>query len=551
MPLSSELVSQFAKLASNKPKEEKESTVYGTTVIQNGNKYVKLDGSELLTPASFTTNIADGERVTVLIKNHMAVVTGNITSPAARTSEVEEVGDKVDAAEAAVKNLTADNLKVNQRLEAQEGSIKNLTSDNVTIKNKLNAQEASIGNLEAENVTVTGKLNAAEGNIKNLEADNATIKKDLTATKASIKDLDTKKLSAEQANIKYAQIDFANIGKAAIEQFYATSGIIKDLVIEDTSVTGKLVGVTIIGDLIEGGTVKADKLVVKGSDGLFYKLNTDGISITAEQTDYNSLNGSILTAKSVTAEKVNVKDLVAFDATIGGFHISDSSIYSGVKNSVDSPVSGIYLDSEGQLVVGDGTNYLKFYKDENGAYILDISSVASLQKDIGDINNDIDNVHSEITNQRTNISNDSKQIVASALEEYTKIEDFTKYTKSTESKLTIMSDQINMNFTTVNKSIDDANGNTNDRFNKLEKYIRFDDNGITIGESRNELKLVIDNDNITFTKNDQPIGWWDGENFHTGNIVVEVNERAQFGNFAFVPRSDGSIMFLKVDGKES
>lgn len=551
MPLSSELVSQFAKLASNKPKEEKESTAYGATVIQNGNKYVKLDGSELLTPASFTTNIANGERVTVFIKNHMAVVTGNITSPAARTSEVEEVGDKVDAAEAAVKDLKVDNLKVNQRLEAAEGNISNLKADNVTINGTLSAQEASIGDLKAENATVTGKLNAAEGNIKNLEADNVTIKKDLTATKASIQDLDTKKLSAEQANIKYAQIDFANIGKAAIEQFYATSGIIKDLVIGDTSVTGKLVGVTIIGDLIEGGTVKADKLVVKGSDGLFYKLNTDGISITAEQTEYNSLNGSILTAKSVTAEKVNVKDLVAFDATIGGFHISNSSIYSGVKNSVDSPVSGIYLDSEGQLVVGNGTNYLKFYKDENGAYILDISSVASLQTDIGDIHNDIDNVHSKIAEQRTKISNDSKQIVASALEEYTKIEDFTKYTKSTESKLTIMSDQINMNFTTVNRIINDANGNTNNRFNELEKYIRFDENGITIGESGNKLKLVLDNDNITFTKNDQPIGWWDGENFHTGNIVVEVNERAQFGNFAYVPRSDGSIMFLKVSGKES
>ncbi len=130
MPLSSELVSQFAKLANNKPKEEKESTAYGTTVIQNGNKYVKLDGSELLTPASFTTNIANGERVTVLIKNHMAIVTGNITSPAARTSEVEEVGGKADAAEAAVKELVADNIKVNQKLEAQEGTIKNLTSDN-------------------------------------------------------------------------------------------------------------------------------------------------------------------------------------------------------------------------------------------------------------------------------------------------------------------------------------------------------------------------------------------------------------------------------------
>lgn len=109
MPLSSELVSKFAKLANNKPKEEKESTVYGTTVIKNGNKYVKLDGSESLTPASFTTNIADGERVTVLIKNHMAIVTGNITSPAARASEVEEVRDKADnASKTATNFLTYD-----------------------------------------------------------------------------------------------------------------------------------------------------------------------------------------------------------------------------------------------------------------------------------------------------------------------------------------------------------------------------------------------------------------------------------------------------------
>ena len=317
--------------------------------------------------------MADGERVTVLIKNHMAGVTGNITSPAARTSEVEEVGYKVDAAEAAVKDLTADNLKVNQRLEAQEGSIKNLTADNVTIRDALTAQGASIVDLEAENATISGKLEAAEGNISNLQADNVTINESLTAAKASIEDLNTNKLSAGQADIKYANIDFTNIGKAAIENFYATSGIIKDLVIGDTSVTGKLVGVTIVGDLIEGGTVKADKLVVKGSDGLFYKLNTDGISITAEQTDYNSLNGSILTAKSVTAEKVNVKALVAFDATIGGFKIGDSSLYSGAKESIDNTTAGIFMDKTGQMAVGDSTNFIKFYKDGE-SYKLAISA---------------------------------------------------------------------------------------------------------------------------------------------------------------------------------
>ena len=80
-----------------------------------------------------------------------------------------------------------------------------------------------------------------------------------------------------------------------------------------------MVGVTIKGDLIEGNTIKADKLVVKGSDGLYYKLNVSAETVETEQTDQNSLNGSIITAKSITATKISVEDLVAFDATIGGF----------------------------------------------------------------------------------------------------------------------------------------------------------------------------------------------------------------------------------------
>ena len=80
----------------------------------------------------------------------------------------------------------------------------------------------------------------------------------------------------------------------------------------------------------------------------------------------------------------------------------------------------------------------------------------------------------------------------------------------------------------------------------MSKYIRYSIDGIEIGEEGNTLTLHLDNDMIEFRKNGTPIGWWDGYDFHTGNIMVEVNERAQFGNFAFVPRSDGSLMFLKV-----
>ena len=80
----------------------------------------------------------------------------------------------------------------------------------------------------------------------------------------------------------------------------------------------------------------------------------------------------------------------------------------------------------------------------------------------------------------------------------------------------------------------------------VNNKIVFSADGITIGDGETGLTLSIDNDMISFKKNGQQFGWWDGVDFHTGNIVVDVNEKAQFGNFAYIPRSDGSLMLLKV-----
>lgn len=218
-------------------------------------------------------------------------------------------------------------------------------------------------------------------------------------------------LKSETADIKYANIDFSNIGKAAMEYFYAHSGLIKNVVVGDQQITGELIGVTIKGDLIEGNTIVAEKLVIKGDDGLYYKLNTDGMGVEAEQTEYNSLNGSIIRAKSITATKIAVDDLVAFDATIAGFNITDKAIYSGVKESALNTTRGIYLDKDGQLAFGDSNNYLRFFKDSSGRYKLEISAEsmnfsstgASVEDTINDINDKVNSVvsveKSEVTYQ--------------------------------------------------------------------------------------------------------------------------------------------------------
>jgi hypothetical protein len=411
MGLSSELASQFAKIVNQtNTNDSKETTVYGTAVKFNGKMYVKIDGSDRMTPITSTVDVREGERVTVLIKNHQAVTTGNTSSPAARTDDVKDNTQKIEDASKQITELgtlIADKASIKE-LEADEARIKDLEAANVTITGELKAQRASISSLTADNVNINKSLTAANASIENLKtnkldvevadlkfatidslkATNVSVRQltsdfgdfkklsteSFNANNAAIKSLQTDKLNTKDAEVTYANIDFANIGDAAIEKFYAKSGIIKDLVIGNETVTGELVGITITGDLIKANTIVADKFVLKGQNGLFYRINTDGITVETEQTDENSLNGKVILAKSITADKVKVTDLVAFGATIAGFNINDNSIYSGVKESINNNTRGIYLDKDGQIAFGDSNNYVKYYKDTDNTYKLKISA---------------------------------------------------------------------------------------------------------------------------------------------------------------------------------
>lgn len=432
MPLSENLKDQFAKMVNaDNPKENTDNTVYGTVkVYSDGTKAVVLDGSNIATPFETVTDAEDGDRVTVTIRNHKAVVTGNLSSPAARTDAVKTNSEKIGEFNTVLSNKVG-----TDELDAQVGRINTLESDNATIKHKLAASEGEFKEIKTKQLEVEEKVTAAEAEIKTIKSDkidatvveseytktkvfdalagtvgtlngdfsnfkNTTTEK-LDAHKADIDELNTKKLNSEDADLKYANINFTNIGKAAMEYFYAQSGLIKNVVVGDQTITGELIGVTIKGDLIEGNTVVADKLVIKGEDGLYYKLNTDGITTEIEQTDYNSINGQVIRAKSVTASKIDVKDLVAFDATIAGFKIDDNTIHSIGKESATSGVRGIYLGKDGQMAVGDRSHYIKYYKDTDGSFKLAISaesmefsSGTSVKDAIDDINNKVDNIKS-------------------------------------------------------------------------------------------------------------------------------------------------------------
>ena len=459
MALSHEVISQFAKLVDNKPKKDEGVTVKGTYKIIGDIEYVQLDGSDVLTPVESTVEAKTGERVQVLIKDHFATVTGNISSPAARSKDVKDLANTVDEQGNTIQQMdntiiqqgnsiiqmnttinqhettiNQHDTKINQQgdqivsinntvivqgnsIEANNNAIiaqgntidemndtitshgNSITTMNNTIQqhdnritqnsntisqqgNTINQQGNKITEID-NTVKTQGNTIVAQGNtIDAHETQLTTHGSQITILNSGfvIKDgvltglseVIVNKLKSDTLDTGYAKIDFANIQMAAVQKLFTESGIIKDLVVQEGSITGELVGVTLKGDLIEGNTIVADKLVIKGSDGLYYKLNTNGETIESNQTSENSLNGQIIAAKSITASKIQVTDLVAFGATIGGFDITDSSINTHLKTSIDSSTNGIYLDSDGQMSIGNDINHIKYYKDENNNFILDV-----------------------------------------------------------------------------------------------------------------------------------------------------------------------------------
>ena len=157
MSLSHELAVQFAKITKDEETNKSDTIVYGTAVVHEGSTYVKLDGSDILTPVSTTAVVNDGERVSVLIKNHTASITGNASSPAARAEDVA-------ASDEAIKNLQADNITLKDSLSAANSNIKNLQSADVTITKNVEVVKKDIEALQKEIPTVL-RIESSRGTV--------------------------------------------------------------------------------------------------------------------------------------------------------------------------------------------------------------------------------------------------------------------------------------------------------------------------------------------------------------------------------------------------
>ena len=223
------------------------------------------------------------------------------------------------------RSLNTSMIGVHEELNTIESTVKKGVSYEY-----LFANYASIGTLEAVNAKIynieTTYLTADEANILFLTAEQADIKygnvEELTANVADIKTLlagnitaDNIKvgtITAESAIIADAAITRANIEVGAINSALIEEGAIGTVQIADGSITdAKIVELT--ANKITAGTLSVERLIIRDTvnpdQSLIYQINNIDGALQSVRGD--TLNGEILTERSITADRIVAEAITA------------------------------------------------------------------------------------------------------------------------------------------------------------------------------------------------------------------------------------------------
>lgn len=281
---------------------------------------------------------------------------------AAAQTSAEKANEKIDALKA--KAITTDNLSAKvatlgyatvEQLTAANADITNLKAKDAEIEGTLTAATADITDLKAKAIT-TDNLSAKVGEFGYLKAD------DLEAEVAEfgyakIKDLDT----------NYARIDQTNINQAWVIDLMVTGNFLADDINATTGSFSKwLTGVNIVGDMITGGTIATERLIIRDPEtnkGILYEINNgvvDQTKLSEEELKRLCLDGKILVAESVTADKINVADLFSQNITAtGNFNLGEGGalVYDADTDTLTIRAKEILLTSG--LTVEDAVQSVK------------------------------------------------------------------------------------------------------------------------------------------------------------------------------------------------
>lgn len=300
------------------------------------------------------------------------------------------------------------------------------------------------------------------------------------------------------------------------------------------------------------------KLTIKSvNSGKDYLEHSEGISLYgkivkmvewSDVTDATNLknkgqqllNNSVLLSNSI---ELTAADLGAIDQDISSFHIGTKVRIISKPHDVNALflVNKLSIDlvhpSNDKLKLG--TTYQSMTEKQK-ASLKTLNS--QLVEKIESVQSDTIQVVTKQT--QSSIQSSSDEILQTVSEGYYTKDEIPELISSQTSELRQTVDGWEQNWTTFQTVYEGDKNNTDVRFEEIQKYIRYIDGKIILGEVGNELELRIANDRLSFYQNNSEVAY-----FSNNKLFVtdgEYTNSLQLGKFAFIPRENGNLSFKKV-----
>ena len=395
--LSTDLINRFAKTVTEQPNLEEGIIVYGivTSIASDGTVMVRLDGvsDDTITPVSTAVTVTVGDRVSITVQNHKAIITGNVTGindteiSSASTSANSRIvnsakvitdyikANYVDADYISAHYVTTNYLTTNYlqtgTLDAEYASIAELVANYVKTNN-LDAAVANLGYLTADTAVVSGGLtvgqieaqaaqigaigvtsiNAASAYIEDLQTNSITVQ-DISSATGYIGTLTTGNVSANNLvadhgivgnlSTTYAQIDAANITDANIRNAWVNQIMVQTGLIANQGNIFYLDAVKVNANNITAGTIDVERMIVTDSttgDKHMVTWNSstqswDAVKLDGDVIEDRTITGDKIVANSITANEITTQNIVGTNGWInlasGTFNFNNVSTGTGIS----------------------------------------------------------------------------------------------------------------------------------------------------------------------------------------------------------------------------
>ena len=337
------------------------------TEVENVSKAVEESAIALTNDLNIVNNEINAINNKINMQNSTIDIQNSEIS--AITSKISAIDSNISVLDSSIKTHDSSIESINSTISTQDSKIEalnskvntqgsNIESINSTISthgSKINTLESTVNTQGSSIESINSMISTHDSKIETLNSNmqivnSAFVIKDGTLTGIS-------EIITNILNSGYVTTDLLNADVAWIVDGHIKEGAIGESEIHDASITTAKIA-ELSADVITSGTIKTERLILTSDEvdpetGQPNVCLITALNAKAQAGEGNILDGAIISDDSITAAKIDVVDLNAFEATIGNFNIGASSIHNQ-KESLKDPTDGVYIGTDG-IALGQGS----------------------------------------------------------------------------------------------------------------------------------------------------------------------------------------------------